>query len=115
MFFFLLYRKAMFYTQPSTFINWLMLIIISASLSLGIGAIFWDVPNTDSQLTLNDRLGYHYSVMCVTIWPLLLLLTLAEVRRNRNTVERDVKDGLYGRFTYILTKVCLQFRICCEC
>lgn len=95
----------MFYTQPNTFLNWLTLIIVSASLSLIIGAIFWDVPNSDAQLTLNDRQGYHYSVMCVMAWPLLLFLTISEIRRNRRTVERDIKDGLYGRFTYILTKV----------
>lgn len=95
----------MFYTQPNTFLSWLTLIIVSASLSLIIGAIFWDVPNSDSQLTLNDRQGYHYSVMCIMSWPLLLFLTISEIRRNRRTVERDIKDGLYGRLTYILTKV----------
>lgn len=98
----------MIYTQPATFIAWLTLIVISASLSLIIGAIFWDVPNSDPQLNLNDRLGYHYSVMCVTSWPLLLLLTLSEVQRNRNTVERDIKDGLYTRLTYIVSKVSIR-------
>ncbi|KAF7272001.1 ATP-binding cassette sub-family G member 8 [Rhynchophorus ferrugineus] len=101
---FVLFTKAMIYTQPHTFISWLTLIIISASLSLILGAIFWDVPNTDPQLVLNDRLGYHYSVMCLTPWPLLLYLTLNEIRKNRKTVERDIKDGLYGRFTYIFIK-----------
>ncbi|EFA09595.1 ATP-binding cassette sub-family G member 8 [Tribolium castaneum] len=101
---FVLFTKSMIYTQPATFITWLTLIVISASLSLIIGAIFWDVPNTDPQLNLNDRLGYHYSVMCVMSWPLLLLLTLSEVQRNKNTVERDIKDGLYTRLTYIVSK-----------
>lgn len=95
----------MFYTQPNTFLNWILLIIISASLSLIVGAIFWDVPNSDSQLILNDRLGYHYTVMCITTWPIFLTLTLIEIRRNRFTVERDIKDNLYGRFTYIFVKV----------
>lgn len=95
----------MFYTQPNTFISWLTLIIISVSLSLIMGAIFWDVPNTDAELLMNDRLGFHYSSMCVMVWPVLLYLTLLEVRRNKQTVERDVRDGLYGRFTYIFTKV----------
>ncbi|KAJ8967500.1 hypothetical protein NQ314_002815, partial [Rhamnusium bicolor] len=101
---FVLFTKAMFYTQPNTFLNWLTLIIISASLSLIIGAIFWDVPNSDSQLILNDRQGYHYSVMCVMAWPLLLFLTVSEIRRNRRTVERDIRDGLYGRLIYIFSK-----------
>lgn len=95
----------MFYTQPNTFVTWLTLIIMSVSLSLIMGAIFWDVPNSDPELILNDRLGFHYGIMCVMIWPILLYLTLLEVRRNRATVERDVKDRLYGRFTYIFMKV----------
>lgn len=95
----------MFYTQPNTFVTWLSLIIISVSLSLVMGAIFWDVPNTDSELVLNDRLGFHYGIMCVMVWPILLYLTLLEVRKNRRTVERDIKDKLYGRLTYIVTKV----------
>jgi len=47
----------MVYTQPNTFIKWLTLVMMSASLSLVFGGIFWDVPNTDPQLILNDRLG----------------------------------------------------------
>ncbi|KAF2879508.1 hypothetical protein ILUMI_26662 [Ignelater luminosus] len=105
---FVLFTKAMFYTQPNTFVNWIMLIIMSASLSLIVGAIFWDVPNSDSQLNLNDRLGYHYTVMSITIWPLLLTLTLTEIRRNSKTVERDIDDNLYGRFTYILVKTLIN-------
>ncbi|KAJ8912901.1 hypothetical protein NQ315_017231 [Exocentrus adspersus] len=105
---FVLFTKAMFYTQPNTFLNWLSLIIVSASLSLIIGAIFWDVPNSDSQLTLNDRQGYHYTVMCVMAWPLLLFLSISEIKRNKRTVERDIKDGLYGRLTYILTKALIN-------
>lgn len=95
----------MIYTQPNTFISWLTLIIMSVSLSLIMGAIFWDIPNTDQELLLNDRNGFHYSSMCVMIWPVVLYLTILEVLRNKRTVERDVRDDLYGRFTYIFTKV----------
>ncbi|XP_022912646.2 ATP-binding cassette sub-family G member 8 isoform X1 [Onthophagus taurus] len=101
---FVLFSKAMIYTQPRTFLNWLSLIILAVSLSLIMGAIFWDLPNSDQQLNLNDRLGYHYATMCIIIWPIILLLTLMEIKTNRKTVERDISDGLYGRFTYIFTK-----------
>ncbi|CAG9840598.1 unnamed protein product, partial [Diabrotica balteata] len=101
---FALFTKSMIYTQPVTFLNWLTVIILSASLSLILGAIFWDIPTTDPQLILNDRYGYHYSVMCIVHWPLLLAMTVNEVRRNRKVIERDIKDGLYGRVTYIITK-----------
>lgn len=95
----------MFYSQPNTFIRWTTLFVIAVTISLITGAIFWDVPNTDSQLILNDRLGYHYTVMCIAVWPLLLALTISEIRTNRQTVERDIKDGLYGRLIYIFMKV----------
>lgn len=85
--------------------NWLALIFLAASLSLIIGAIFWDVPTMDMHLNLNDRQGYHYSVMCIVLWPVLLYLTVLEIRRNRKTVERDIQDGLYSRSVYIITKV----------
>ncbi|CAH1971145.1 unnamed protein product [Acanthoscelides obtectus] len=101
---FVLFTKAMCYTQPVTFLNWLSLIVFSASISLVVGAIFWDVPGSDPQLELNDRQGYHYAVMCVMLWPLLLYLTVKELSRNKKTVERDISDGLYGRFTYVFTK-----------
>ncbi|CAH1154353.1 unnamed protein product [Phaedon cochleariae] len=105
---FVLFTKAMFYTQPVTFLNWLTTIILSASLSLLLGAIFWDIPTSDSQLVLNDRQGYHYSAMCVLLWPLLMRLTVSEISKNRMTVERDIQDGLYGRGTYIVTKSLLN-------
>lgn len=74
-------------------------------MSLIVGLIFWEIPATDPQLNLNDRLGFHYTVMCVAIWPILNTLTVSEIRRNRKYVERDINDGLYGRFVYIFTKV----------
>lgn len=42
--------------------------------------------------------------MCIMSWPILLSLTLVEYRRNKNTLERDVSDDLYGKLTYIFTK-----------
>ncbi|XP_045475615.1 ATP-binding cassette sub-family G member 8 [Harmonia axyridis] len=99
-----LFTKSLVYTQTNTFLYWLTLLVASASLSLIVGAIFWDVPKTDYNLSLNDRPGYHYAVMCLMCWPLLLQLTYSEIRRNRKVVERDIRHGLYGRFTYIFFK-----------
>ncbi|KAK9871754.1 hypothetical protein WA026_014209 [Henosepilachna vigintioctopunctata] len=101
---FVLFTKAMVYSQSNTFLNWLTLVVTSTSLSLIIGAIFWDVPKTDFNLNLNDRPGYHYNVMAMMCWPLLLLITSSEIKKNRNIVERDIRDGLYSRFTYIFFK-----------
>lgn len=106
----LFFRKSIYYTQSTTFMSWLALIIIAISLSLILGAIFWDVPSTDMQLNLNDRQGYHYSVMCIAFWPVILYLTVLEVRKNRKTVQRDIIDGLYSKSTYIITKVSTKNR-----
>lgn len=57
----------MVYTQPNTFIKWLTLVMMSASLSLVFGGIFWDVPNTDPQLILNDRLGNFTNINEINI------------------------------------------------
>nr|XP_023024369.1 ATP-binding cassette sub-family G member 8-like [Leptinotarsa decemlineata] len=105
---FVLFTKAIVYTQSATFLSWLKMIILSASISLILGAIFWDTPASDPQLILNDRQGFHYTVMCVMLWPVLLHLTLSEVNSNRKTVERDIMDGLYGRTTYVITKTLLN-------
>lgn len=97
----------MFYAQPFTFVKWTSLFVIAATISLIVGAVFWDIPHTDSQLNLNDRIGFHYTVMCIASWPVLLGLTVSDIHANRKTVERDINDGLYGRFTFIFVKVCL--------
>lgn len=89
--------------------SWLALIILAASISLIIGVIFWDVPTTDMQLNLNDTQGYHYCIMCIVVWPVLLYLTILEVKQNRRVVQRDIKAGLYSRSIYIITKVRIKF------
>lgn len=105
---FVLFTKCIVYTQPATFVRWLSLILMSVLMSLIIGAIWWDVPATDAQLTLHDRQGYHHAVAALCCWPLLLALTLVEERCNWRAVERDVRDGLYGRWTYVVTKTIIN-------
>lgn len=70
-----------------------------------MGAIFWDLPSSDSQFTHNDRVGYHYSAMCFMIWPLILLVCIKPINSTRRYIERDIDIGLYGRTVYIITTV----------
>lgn len=101
---FTLLMKSLIYTQPNTFINWLGAVVLAGSLSVIMGAVFWDVPNTDPQLNLNDRLGYHYATMSFMYLPIMFRLVVSEERKNRRVIKRDIGDELYGRFTYILAK-----------
>lgn len=64
---------------------------------------------TFSQLQLRcvagDRLGFHYTVFCVTLWPLILLTSLNTVRRERRFVLNEIKENLYGRTVFVVMKV----------
>lgn len=57
------------------------------------------------QLTQNDRIGFHYTVMCLTVWPILLWLSTREAASMRRHVERDMAVGLYSRTVFILFDV----------
>lgn len=76
------------------------------SISILLGAIFWDVAG-DSNLYLRDRVGFHYTSLGIFFWP-LSIIAICEVADCRPNVERDIKDGLYGRFIYILMEVSLD-------
>lgn len=95
--------KTLIYSQPWAFTRLLQKIVISASLSMILGAIFWDVAS-DGDLYLRDRIGFYYASLGVLFWP-LSLVAICEVTDSRPSVERDIRDGLYGRFIYILLEV----------
>lgn len=98
--------RTLIYSQPWTLTRLLRKIVISASLSILLGAIFWDVAS-ESNLYLRDRIGYHYASLGIFFWP-LSLLAMYDVANSRPNVERDIRDGLYGRFIYILIEVSLN-------
>ncbi|CAH0728974.1 unnamed protein product, partial [Brenthis ino] len=99
---FALTEKTLLYTQMSTVSNVITRVMIAAMMSLITGTIFWDLPSTDTKLTQNDRIGYHYAVMCLSAWPLLLWLSAREASSTRRYVERDIAVGLYSRTVFIL-------------
>ncbi|XP_045493270.1 ATP-binding cassette sub-family G member 8 [Colias croceus] len=99
---FALLEKSMLYTQMTTLSNVITRVLLAAIMSLVTGTIFWDLPSTDPKLTHNDRIGYHYSVMCVCAWPLLLWLSAREAAGVRRYVERDIAVGLYSRTVFVL-------------
>lgn len=101
--------RTLVYSQPWTLTRLLQKIVISASLSILLGAIFWDIAG-ESNLYLRDRIGYHYASLGICFWP-LYLLAMCEIANNRPNVERDIRDGLYNRFIYILVEVSSRFTV----
>ncbi|XP_049866326.1 ATP-binding cassette sub-family G member 8 isoform X2 [Pectinophora gossypiella] len=99
---FALVEKSLVFTQMTTLSNVITRVLIAAIMSLITGTIFWDLPMTDAKLTQNDRIGFHYTVMCVTLWPILLWLTAREASSMRHHVERDIAVGLYSRIVFII-------------
>lgn len=91
------------YKQPGSILSWISKFIAAAILSLFIGCIYWDVPATDPLLNLNDRFGYHYTIMGLAFWPIIILM-IRDIHEDRNYAERDFKLGMYGRLVYIITQ-----------
>lgn len=57
------------------------------------------------------RFGYHYTIMCIASWPLLIWLSMSKCHgHDRMAVESDIKDGLYSRAVYIIVMVSYLMR-----
>lgn len=121
-------KRFVLYKQPSSLLAWISKLICAAVLSLFVGCIFWDVPTSDPQLDLNDRLGYwapnayfgldlkinlyiflsfhsyHHCMMAVALWP-LILLSIRDVHVDRKYAEREIKLRMYSRSAYIVVQV----------
>ena len=78
-------------------------------MSLVHGAIFWNVRSSHQgslpeQEDINDRLALHYVLGTVAIWPTLMLM-ISDVWKEKDSIARDIKDRLFGRFIHFLSKV----------
>ncbi|RZF36625.1 hypothetical protein LSTR_LSTR007328 [Laodelphax striatellus] len=105
-----LLMRQLIYSQPTSLTNWLTHVLLAAILSLIVGAIFWDVPKSDPQLLYADRIGFHYTMMCVASLPILLMLTLSDARSTeRAASQMDIRDGLYSRLIFIIITALISF------
>jgi hypothetical protein len=102
-----LFRRYVTFKQPGSLLSWISRLILAAVISLLMGCIFWDIPSTDPQLSYNDRLGYHHTMMGIALWP-LLLLWIRDIHVDRNYAEKDMKLGLYSRTMYIIMQSILS-------
>ncbi|XP_054275896.1 ATP-binding cassette sub-family G member 8-like [Macrosteles quadrilineatus] len=91
------------YCQPSSLCRWISHLLLACTLSLIVGAVFWDLPSSDPLLLQADRLGYHYTMLCVVGAALLPVVAIARTHdMDRLAAESDVKDNLYSRTLYII-------------
>nr|QAV55728.1 ATP-binding cassette transporter sub-family G member 5 [Sogatella furcifera] len=105
-----LLMRQLVYSQPTSLTNWLTHVLLAAILSLIVGAIFWDVPKSDPQLLYADRMGFHYTMMCVASLPILLMLTLNDARSSeRAASQMDIRDGLYSKLIFIIITALISF------
>ncbi|XP_065214423.1 ATP-binding cassette sub-family G member 8 isoform X2 [Planococcus citri] len=101
--------RHMVYSQPKSFVRWLSHVLVAVFLSMFVGSVFWDVPASDPQLILNDRIGFHYTIAHVASFPLLLLRSLARTHgSDRAAVESDIADKLYSSSVYIIIMLLCQ-------
>lgn len=100
-------KRYISYKQPGSLLSWISRLIVAAVLSLVLGCIFWDIPASDPQLTYNDRLGYHHTVMGIAFWPIILFM-IRDNQNDRKNAEKDIKLGLYGRGVYIFVQSVLS-------
>ena len=101
--------RALVFTFPSNFRRWFSILITSVVMSLVHGAIFWNVRSSHQgslpeQEDINDRLALHYVLGTVAIWPTLMLM-ISDVWKEKDSIARDIKDRLFGRFIHFLSKV----------
>jgi len=100
---------------PFNVINWAKLVLLSGVMSVCIGGAFlgirskywdglWQKDPIFEQDNINDRLGFHHVIMAVGIWPMMLAM-ISNAWQEKRPVTRDVEDGLYSKFSYIITKV----------
>ncbi len=103
------FSRSLVFTFPSNLRRWFSIFITSVVMSLIHGAIFWNVRSSHQgslpeQEDINDRLALHYVLGTVAIWPTLMLM-ISDVWKEKDSVARDIKDRLFGRFIHFVSKV----------
>ena len=80
--------------------------VLLGGVFLGIRWKYW-IPEWSphfEQDNVSDRMGFIHVIMSVGVWPMLLTM-ISEAWMEKLPMTRDVEDGLYSKFAYIITKV----------
>ncbi|KAG1655937.1 ATP-binding cassette sub-family G member 8 [Nymphon striatum] len=103
-----LWIRALIYMFPYNLIHLFRDCVITCLMSILIGLFFWDVRAGIQQENVNDRFGFYYVMMALGVWP-YLLYTISKESKLKPTITRDIKDKLYWKITFILSKICYNF------
>ncbi|XP_077500584.1 ATP-binding cassette sub-family G member 8 isoform X2 [Amblyomma americanum] len=99
-----LWIRALIYTFPYNVVHFFRRLFLAAFISVLLGAIFWNVRAGLDQEHVLDRLGFHYALLGLCLWP-LLLGDVTDVWREKTFVMRDINERLYNGIAYIISKL----------
>lgn len=99
-----LWIRALIYTFPYNVVHFFRRLVLAACISVLLGAIFWNVRAGLDQEHVLDRLGFHYALLGICLWP-LLLSDVTDVCREKMYVVRDINERLYFGFAYVFSKL----------
>ncbi|XP_075528671.1 ATP-binding cassette sub-family G member 8 [Dermacentor variabilis] len=99
-----LWIRALIYTFPYNVVHFFRRLFLAAFISVLLGAIFWNVRAGLDQEHVLDRLGFHYALLALCLWP-LLLGDITDVWREKAYVSRDINERLYNGIAYIISKL----------
>lgn len=104
-----LWIRALVYKFPSNLYSLCLTLFTAAFMSVVVGTVFYNQRGENrDQESIPDRLGFHYTMLSLAPWP-LLLLAINGVWREKDTVTHDVADRLYTKFAYVFSKVFFSF------
>lgn len=103
-----LWIRVLIYMFPYNIIYFFRDVLLSALMSVFIGAIFWNVRSSFLQENVQDRLGFYYVLMGICLWPLILNITTA-VWQEKVFIHCDISRNLYWKISYVMSKLMYSF------
>ncbi|XP_013793283.1 ATP-binding cassette sub-family G member 8-like, partial [Limulus polyphemus] len=99
-----LWIRVLIYMFPYNILHFVSDVFLSSLMSVLVGVIYWKVRGGLEQEFVLDRIGVYYVIMGVALLPMMLNY-VTDVWRDKASVSRDFRDGLYSRLAYIMSKV----------
>ncbi|CAG0884113.1 unnamed protein product [Cyprideis torosa] len=100
-----LWLRALFLTFPYNLISFAKRIILASVLSVVLGAVWWNLRRVpQEQEHVNDRMGFHWAVIGLCPWPLLLLF-ISDAWRYKGSIVKETRDRLYSRVSLAISRI----------
>lgn len=94
------------YKFPWNIVDWMFMLLMATSLSIAVGALYWNIrlENVQDQNNVNDRIGFHWVLMCLLLSPVVVALSVNDTK-DLDCVTRDFEEKLYSKAVYFMAKV----------